>query len=420
MFDRDRWQEILNALRTNKIRTFLTAFGVFWGIFMLVIMLGAGKGLYNGVFYGMGDFALNSLFIWTEQTSVPYKGFPRGRYWNFTNEDSKALLDNIKEIEALAPRINARGGQIEISRDRKSDFFRIVGDTPEYFRIDPVRIHKGRFINRKDLAERRKVIIIGKKARDVLFDPDEDPVGEYLKIQGAYFKVVGVFSSRRAPNRGGDYQNEMIFMPFTTLQRTYNYGNVVGYYSVLAKRGVPVSRVEDKMKRFLAHRHKVSPEDNMAFGSANVEEQVRNFNNLFTGIALLSWFVGTLTLIAGVIGISNIMLVIVKERTKEIGIQRAIGATPMKIISQIILESVFLTTIAGYVGLLLATGIVETVGFILRKAQVESFFFRNPEVDFKVATLALVILIFSGALAGLIPARRAVKIKPIDALRSEI
>jgi putative ABC transport system permease protein len=420
MFDRDRWQEILHVLRKNKMRTFLTAFGVFWGIFMLVIMLGAGKGLYNGVFYGMGDFALNSLFIWTERTSIPYKGFPRGRYWSFTNEDSKALLDNIKEIQALAPRIGARRGMVEISRDKRSDFFRILGDTPEYFRIDPVRIHKGRLINRKDLAEKRKVIIIGKKAWDVLFEPDENPIGEYLKIQGAYFEVVGVFSSKRAPNRGGDYQNEIIFMPFTTLQKTYNYGNVVGYYSVLAKPGVAVSKVEEKMKKFLARRHKVSPDDEMAFGSANVEEQVRNLSNLFTGIGLLSWFVGTLTLIAGVIGISNIMLVIVKERTKEIGIQRAIGATPMKIISQIILESVFLTTIAGYLGLLLATGIVELVGFFLRKAQSESFFFMNPEVDFKVATLALLILIFSGALAGLIPARRAVKIKPIDALRSEI
>ncbi len=420
MFDRDRWQEILYTLRKNKIRTFLTAFGVFWGIFMLVVMLGAGKGLYNGVFYGMGDFALNSLFIWAERTSVPYKGFPRGRYWNFTNEDTQALLDNIKEIEVLAPRINARGGRAEISREKRSDFFRIVGDTPEYFKIDPVRMHEGRFINRKDLKEKRKVVIIGKKARDVLFEPYEDPIGEYLKIQGVYFEVIGVFSSKRAPNRGGDYQNEIIFMPFTTLQKTYNFGNVIGYYSVLARRGVPVSQVEDKMKTFLARRHKVSPDDNLAFGSANVEENIKNVSNLFTGISLLSWFVGTLTLIAGVIGISNIMLVIVKERTKEIGIQRAIGATPMNIISQIILESVFLTTIAGYIGLLLATGIVELVGFFLRKAQVESFFFRNPEVDFKVATLALLILIFSGALAGLIPARRAVKIKPIDALHSEI
>lgn len=420
MFDRDRWQEIFYSLKKNKMRTFLTAFGVFWGIFMLVVMLGAGKGLYNGVFYGMGDFATNSMFIWTQPTSVPYKGFPRGRQWNFTNEDTKAILDNIREIEVLAPRINVRGGRVEISRDKRSDFFRIVGDTPEYYKVDPVKMLEGRFINQKDLAQRRKIIVIGKKARDVLFDPDEDAIGKYLKIQGVYFEIAGVFKSKRAPNRGGDYQNEMVFMPVTTLQKTYNFGNVVGYYSVLAKSGIPVSRVEAKMKKYLARRHKISPDDERAFGSHNVEENIRNITNLFTGINLLSWFVGILTLTAGVIGISNIMLVIVKERTKEIGIQRAIGATPMKITSQIILESVFLTTIAGYIGLLLSTGIVEIVSALLRKAQVESFFFRNPEVDFKVATLALIILIFFGALAGLIPARRAVKIKPIEALRSEI
>jgi len=420
MFDRDRWQEIFYSLKKNKMRTFLTAFGVFWGIFMLVVMLGAGKGLYNGVFYGMGDFATNSMFIWTQPTSVPYKGFLRGRQWNFTNEDTKAILDNIREIEVLAPRINVRGGRVEISRDKRSDFFRIVGDTPEYYKVDPVKMLEGRFINQKDLAQRRKIIVIGKKARDVLFDPDEDAIGKYLKIQGVYFEIAGVFKSKRAPNRGGDYQNEMVFMPVTTLQKTYNYGNVVGYYSVLAKSGIPVSRVEAKMKKYLARRHKISPDDERAFGSHNVEENIRNITNLFTGINLLSWFVGILTLTAGVIGISNIMLVIVKERTKEIGIQRAIGATPMKITSQIILESVFLTTIAGYIGLILSTGIVEIVSALLRKAQVESFFFRNPEVDFKVATLALIILIFFGALAGLIPARRAVKIKPIEALRSEI
>lgn len=420
MFDRDRWQEIFYALKKNKMRTFLTAFGVFWGIFMLVVMLGAGKGLYNGVFYGMGDFATNSMFIWTRQTTIPYKGFPRGRQWNFTNEDTKALLDNIREIEVLAPRMSSRQGLTEIGRNKNNGFFRIIGDSPEYYHIDPVRILNGRFINRLDLVKQRKSIIIGKRVRDVLFDVDENPVGKYLEIQGVYFEVVGEFQSKRAPNRGGDYQNECIIMPITTLQKTYNYGNVVGYYSVLAKPGIPVSRVEAKMRKFLARRHKVSPKDEMAFGSHNVEENIKNLNNLFTGIRLLSWFVGILTLAAGVIGISNIMLVIVKERTKEIGIQRAIGATPMKIISQIILESVFLTTIAGYTGLLLSTGIVEIVGFFLRKAQTDSFFFRNPEVDFKVATLALLILIASGALAGMIPARRAVKIKPIDALRSEL
>lgn len=420
MLDKDLWQEIFYVFKKNKTRTFLTGFGVFWGIFMLVIMLGAGKGLYNSAFYGMGDLALNSLFIWTRATSIPHEGFSRGRYWNFTNEDTKALIDNIHEIEVLAPRINARGGDIKISRDNRSDLFRIIGDTPEYLKIEPQNIIAGRFINNKDLKDRRKTIVIGKMVREILFEPYENPLGEYLKINGIYFQVVGVFKSKRAPNRGGDRQNKSIFMPFSTLQNTYNMGNFVGYYSVLAKPGIPAKYVEEKMKKFLAKRHRVSPEDNLAFGTDNVEEEMRNVNNLFTGIFFLSWFVGTLTLLAGVIGTSNIMLVIVRERTKEIGIQRALGATPIKIIRQIVTESIFLNTVAGYMGLLLSAGLVELIAFLMIKAQVDAPYFRNPEVDLKVAALALVILIVSGALAGLIPARRAISIKPIDALRSEI
>ena len=420
MLDRDLWQEVFHILKKNKTRTFLTGFGVFWGIFMLVVMLGAGKGLSNGVFYGLGDLALNSLFIWTRSTTIPYEGFDRGRYWNFTNEDTKALMDNIPEIEVLAPRLNARGGELEISRDNRSDMFRIVGDTPEYFNIEPQTIIAGRFINKKDLKDRRKIIVIGQRVREVLFEPNENPLGEYIRIFGIYFQVVGVSKSKRAPSNGGDSQNKTIFMPFSTLQHTNNMGNIVGWYSVLAKPGISAKHLEEKMKKLLAKRHKVSPEDNLAFGTDNVEEEFHDVNNLFTGISILSWIVGTLTLFAGVIGTSNIMLVIVKERTKEIGVQRALGATPMRIIRQIMTESIFLNTVAGYIGLLLSAGIVELIAFILRNAQIETVFFHNPEVNLKVATLALVILIVSGALAGLIPARRAISIKPIDALRSEI
>lgn len=420
MLDKDLWQEVFYVLKKNKTRTFLTGFGVFWGIFMLVVMLGAGKGLYNSAFHSLGDLALNSLFIWTRPTSIPHEGFPRGRYWNFTNEDTKALLDNIHEIEVLAPRMNAPGGEKEISRDNRSDLFRIIGDPPQYFEIEPQPIIAGRFINNKDMKERRKVIVIGKTVCEILFEPYENPLGEYLKINGIYFQVVGVFKSKRPPNNGGNSQNKTVFMPFSTLQHTHNMGNFVGYYSVLAKPGIPTKSVEEKMKKFLAKRHKVSPEDNLAFGSDNVEEILRNVNDLFTGIFFLSWFVGILTLLAGVIGTSNIMLVIVRERTKEIGIQRALGATPMRIIRQIVTESIFLNTVAGYIGLLLSAGVVELICFIMIKAQVEVPYFRNPEINLKVATLALVILVVSGALAGLIPARRAVSIKPIDALRSEI
>lgn len=420
MIDRDLWQEVFHILKKNKTRTFLTGFGVFWGIFMLVVMLGAGKGLSNGAFYGLGDFALNSLYIWTKSTTVPYEGFDRGRYWNFTNEDTKALIDNIPEIEVLAPRLNSRGGDIEISRDNRSDMFRVTGDTPEYLRIDPLTILAGRYINDRDLKDRRKVVTIGQRVREILFEPNEDPLGAYLKINGIYFKVVGVFKSRRSPNNGGDSQNKSIFMPFSTLQHTNNFGNIVGWYSVLAKPGIPAKQVEEKMKKLLARRHRVSPEDNLAFGTDNVEEEIKEANNLFTGITILSWIVGTLTLLAGVIGTSNIMLVIVKERTKEIGIQRALGAPPMRIIRQIVTESIFLNTVAGYIGLLLSVGLVEFFAFILTKAQIEDVYFYNPEVDLKVVTLALVILIVSGAIAGLLPAKRAVSIKPIDALRSEI
>jgi len=420
MIDRDLWQEVFHVLKKNKTRTFLTGFGVFWGISMLVVMLGAGKGLSNGVFYGLGDLALNSLFIWTRSTTIPYEGFDRGRYWNFTNEDTKALMDNIPEVEVLAPRLNARGGEIEISRDNRSDLFRIVGDTPGYLKIEPQTILAGRFINNKDLKDKRKVIVIGKRVREILFEPNEDPLGEYLKISGIYFKVVGVFKSRRPPNNGGDRQNKTIFMPFSTLQHTNNMGNIVGWYSILAKPGIPAKYLEEKMKKFLAKRHKISPEDNLAFGTDNLEEEFHDVNNLFTGISILSWFVGTLTLLAGVIGTSNIMLVIVRERTKEIGIQRALGATPMRIIRQIVTESIFLNTVAGYIGLLLSAGLVELISFTLRKARIETVFFHNPEVDLNIAILALVILIVSGAIAGLIPARRAISIKPIDALRSEI
>jgi putative ABC transport system permease protein len=421
MLDRDLWQEVFHILKKNKTRTLLTGFGVFWGIFMLVVMLGAGRGLKNGVFYGLGDLALNSLFIWTNSTTIPYEGFDRGRYWSFTDEDTKALIDNIPEIEVLATRSSARGGDVEVSRDNRSDMFRIVGDTPEYLKIEPQTIIAGRFINKKDLKEKRKVIVIGNRVREILFEPDEDPLGEYIRIFGIYFQVVGVSKSRRAPNNGGDSQNKTIYMPFTTLRPTQkNFGNTVGYYSVLAKPGISAKYLEEKMKKFLAKRHRVSPEDNFAFGTDNVEEEFHDVNNLFTGISLLSWFVGTLTLLAGVIGTSNIMLVIVKERTKEIGVQRALGATPMRIIRQIVTESIFLNTVAGYIGLLLSAGLVELTAFILRKAQIETVFFHNPEVDLKVAVLALGILIVSGALAGLIPARRAISIKPIDALRSEI
>ncbi len=422
MFDLDKWQEIFAALRKNKMRTFLTAFGVFWGIFMLIIMLGSGRGLQNAVFEGMKDFATNSVFIWTQPTSEPYAGFPRGRYFEFRNNDIEALLSNIPEIDVLAPRLHGRGGGASggnVVRGLQSHSFNVNGDYPEWNLIDPVRITDGRFINDLDILHTRKVAVIGNLVQEALFEKDEDPIGEYIRINGVYFQVVGVFTPLNSNmNFGGD-KAQSIHIPFTTLQRTYNLGDVVHYFAVTAKDDVPASLVDEKAKTLLKNRHKVAPHDQTAISGFNLEEEFKKIRGLFMGIDVLVWIVGIGTLLAGIIGISNIMLIVVKERTKEIGIQRAIGATPRKIISQIITESVFLTTIAGYFGLVLAVFLLEMVNKAIQANGSENKAFLNPGVDFNIAITALLILIAAGALAGLMPAKRAVSIKPIDALRDE-
>ncbi len=420
--DIDKWQEIFHTLRKNKIRTLLTAFGVFWGIFMLIIMLASGTGLENGVYHGMGDFATNSVFMWTQRTSKAYKGFPRGRRYHFTNDDTKAIRKQIQEIKLLAPRIQVRTWKDDnannVVRGLKTGAFNILGDYPEFNQIDPVSITKGRFINWIDIRNKRKVVVIGNRVLDALYEKGEEPIGDYIRINGVYFMVVGVFRSKHS---GGwaEWQEQCIFMPFTTVQKTYNYGNRVGWYSLTSQNHISVSDVEHKVKALLRKRHNIHPEDQEAIGSHNVEKEFLKIQGLFNGISGLVWIVGIGTLLAGVIGVSNIMLVIIKERTKEIGIQRAIGATPSRIIRQIITESVFLTSIAGYFGLVAGVILIEIINYFLDKAGGGGEMFNNPEVDFRVAITALVILIVSGALAGLIPAKRAVSIKPIDALRSE-
>jgi len=420
LFDADKWHEIYVALKKNKLRTFFTAFGVFWGIFMLIIMLGSGKGLSNGASQGMGDMATNAMFMWTQQTTVPYKGFPRGRRYSFTNDDTKALRDNVPEIEYIAPRlqVGGRGGANNVVRGERTAAFRIQGDYPEFFKIDPVDLQEGRFINDLDIEDKRKNIVIGTRVYEEMFENGEEAIGEYLRIQGVYFKIVGVFSSKKN-GRQAEEENSQVFMPFTTLQQTYNMGNRVGWYSITAAEGYSASQVLEKAKEVVKARHSISPEDNRAVGSFNLEEEFTKMTTLFTGIDILIWIVGIGTLFAGVIGVSNIMLIVVKERTKEIGIQRAIGATPLLIKTQIILESVFLTTVAGYVGLALGVGVLELINNLLISSGASTDMFNNPEVDFNKAIFALVVLVFSGLLAGLIPAQRAVQLKPIDALRDE-
>jgi len=418
MFEKDNWHEIYVVLSKNKIRTALTAFGVFWGIFMLLVMMGAGSGLQHGVMDNFSSRATNSMFLWTQRTTIPYKGFPQGRRYNFNNDDTQAMLDNIPEIKYIAPRGQLGGyrGGNNVIRGLKAGAFSVNGDMPDFFKINPFKILQGRLINELDIEEYRKVAAIGKRVYEVLFKPNENPIGKAIQINGVYFTVVGVFDNLHAGN-GDNEESQTIFIPFTTFQRAFNWGNIVGWYSITSQSDVPVSEMEQKVLKLMAERHSVSPNDKQAFGHWNMEKEFKKIQGLFSGIHALIWIVGLGTLIAGVIGVSNIMLVTVKERTKEFGIKRALGATPYSIILQIIMESILLTSIAGILGLIIGVFTVEGINMLMQGN--EGGMFSNPEVDIDIALKTIAIMVVAGAFAGFLPANRAVRIRPIDALRTE-
>jgi len=419
-FDRDKWHEIWVVLTRNPLRTSLTAFGVFWGIFMLMIMLGSGKGLENGINKSFGSYATNSMFIWSNKTSVPYKGLPKGRYFSLKNDDVRILKDRIPEINIVAPRCQLGGyrGSQEIYRNNITGSFQVMGDVPEFMIIKPQKMLEGRFINQRDLTDKRKVAIIGSRVKAVLFDRGEEAIGEFIRISGVYFKVVGVFGSMNE-SQNSESDLETIYVPISTFQQSFNYGDKVAWLSINTKKGYKVSDVEPKVIAVLSEQHMVSPDDKRAFGHWNIEKMFLKMSNLFTGINFLIWLVGSGTLLAGIIGISNIMLVVVRERTKEIGVRKAIGARPWAIISQIVSETVVLTAVAGYLGLVVGVFILEVINLFLTKMETESDMFKNPEVDFEVAITATIVIVFAGAIAGLIPAYKASKIDPVIALKTD-
>ena len=421
MIDRDQWQEIGAVLGRNKLRTFLTAFGVFWGIFMLVIMMGSGKGLKNGATAGFGSMATNSLFMWTQNTSMPYKGFKRGRNYNFRNDDVEALKAAVPNIDVISPRCQAGGhrGSANVTRGVKTGAFSIYGDYPQFAIIQPLTILQGRFLNDEDLKEKRKICVIGIEVYNGLYKPGEEVLGTYIQAQGINYKVVGLFKAVSSDARRSEEQEKSIFIPLTTFQRAYAWGDVIGWLSVTSKPNIPVTEVGEQMKTVLRERHKIHPDDEMAFGSHNLEETFNKINSVLIGINMLSLIVGVLTLLAGAIGVSNIMLVIVKERTKEFGVRRALGATPWSIMKQVILESVVLTVASGILGIICGVWTMEGVAWAMNQFSGQSGFFRNPGVELPIVLTALGILILAGIFAGLIPARRAVEVKPVEALRYE-
>jgi len=421
MFSKDNWDEILQALTANVFRTVLTAFGVFWGIFILVILLAAGKGLENGVKKGFDGIATNTMFMWSQTTSKAYKGLPKTRRYDFRNSDVAALKAALPDLLYVSPRnqLGDFNGTNNVVRGTKTSSFTIYGDYPELIKQQPMDIIKGRFINQQDINERRKIAVIGKGVISELYGKEEDAIGTYVKINGINFMVVGVYNSKQ---QGGNAEQEQknIFVPFTSFQQAFNYGDKVGWMALTAKDETSITDLKPKILELIKALHSVNPADDRAVGNFDLYEQFNKVQSLFNILNVIAYFVGTLVLISGVIGISNIMLIVVKERTKEIGIRRALGATPAAIRGQILSESIFLTIISGMLGIAVATGIIALLNMALDSMPPGSdTMFANPSVDLGVVFVALLILVGSGLLAGFIPAQTAINVKPVDALRTE-
>ncbi|MDB2495110.1 ABC transporter permease [Flavobacteriaceae bacterium] len=419
MLNKDRWNEILETLNANRFRTLMTAFGVFWGIMILVLLLALTNGLKNGVTKDFGDFATNSIFMWSQSTSKPYKGLPKGRRYNFKIDDVALLKEKIPSLKYVSPRNQLGGyrGANNVTRKDKTGAFSITGDYPEFIYQQPMDMIQGRFISYSDINEKRKVAVIGADVVKSLYDLDEDILESYVKINGVNFLVIGVFKNS---NSNGDDEEDAntIFVPFTTFSQVFNYGDLVSWMAITAEDQMSITNLKPKIFSLIKKQHTIHPNDNRAIGDYDLAQQFNKISGLFSILTFVGFFVGTLVLLSGAIGISNIMLIVVKERTKEIGIRRALGATPFNIRTQILQESLLLTIMSGMAGIAFASGVIWLTNSILDSiGPVENF--ANPAVDIKIILIALLILVLFGVLAGLIPATRATRMKPVDALRTE-
>ncbi len=417
IFKKDTWIEILDSVSKNKVRTTITVIGVLWGIFIYIALSGAAKGLDNGFEKQFKRVAINSMFAWAQQTSVPYKGFKTGRPLQLKLSDVSTLKNKIPEIQHIAPR-NASGAfdgiQPTISRNHKSGTYTVYGDFPVLLKIAAKDIYDGgRFLNQEDVKLQRKVCVIGERTKKELFEKKENPIGQFVKIDNSFFQVIGVYKFSKGVSFEGDGD---VFIPFTTYQKLYHTADNVGWLAIAAFDEVDVIQMEKDVKRILRESHSVSPDDERAFGSFNLGEIFNKVKGFSKGLTFLSLVVGIATILAGVIGIGNILLISVKERTRELGVRRALGATPNEIKGQIILESVFLTLVSGILGIVLGALVLAGINAATKDVD---FPYVNPTVPIPYIIGALIIMVVLGTLIGLIPAHRAVSIKPIDALREE-
>lgn len=410
MFDIDKWQEIFATISKNRLRTVLTGFSVAWGIFMLIVLLGTGNGLGNGVKSQFARDAVNSVWFNNGRTSVAYDGMQPGRDIRLTNEDYQAIKQNVKSIEHLSPRLQLWDVN-QYNYKNKYGSFSTKGCNYDMIYAEKIELIKGRFINDLDIKECRKVCAIGQQVVDEMFK-GEEPIDKLININNIPFKVIGVFK-----DGGGPDDNRRSYIPISTSQRVFGNDNKLDQIIfTLPESDMENSElISDEVYKLLAQRHHFNPEDKKAVFLWNNLIEFKRIMGLIDGIRLFIWIIGIGTLIAGIVGVSNIMMIVVKERTKEIGIRKALGATPVSIISLIIQESVFITAISGYVGMMLGIGLLE----LAQKYMPDSDYFRKPEVDVTVVLEALAVLIFAGFLAGFFPARKAAKIEPIEALRAE-
>ncbi len=420
MFDIDKWQEILATIKKNKMRTFLTGFSVAWGIFMLMILLGAGNGLSNGVSQNFQRDAINAMWLWSGKTSIPYQGMKEGRQIRLTNNDYDIIKD-LPGIEYTSGRYYIGGNTF--SYENEYGEYTAITCHPDLKEVESIEIVEGRFINEVDIKQTRKSVVLGKDIYDALFK-NKEAIGEYVRINNISFKVVGICKE------GGGTRHRNAYIPVSTGQKVFNGSNRLHNFALTidAKTVEESQAIEKRVRETLAHKHKFDSTDESALGSYNKLEDVIETMKIFQAIKIFIWIIGIGTLIAGVVGVSNIMLIVVKERTKEIGIRKAIGASPGSVIGLILLESILITTIAGYIGLVLGTGLMEGVNFFVEQQYAASAatnggngdtLFRNPTVNLNVAMAATMLLVFAGTLAGFIPAKRASRIKPIEALRDE-
>ncbi|PIE50377.1 MAG: multidrug ABC transporter ATP-binding protein [Flavobacteriales bacterium] len=393
--------------------------GVGWGMFLYVSLLGAAKGLENGFNKVFKGFATNSIFLWAQQSTIPFDGFPKGRKMELHLDDIEKLKSRIPEIEFISPQ-SARGnfgtpGETMV-RNGKKGTYSLTGDFPIGNKISEKKLSLGRYINDADIAEGKNVIVIGEDIYKNLFDEknNENPIGKSINLKGVFFNVIGVFSVRK---QGGMSNNETAYIPFTTFTKIYHTSDVVDFFAIVSKPNANLENVENKAKDFLKDEYRVSPDDTNAFGCFNLGKEFKKLTGFLMGIQFLTIAVGILTILAGVIAISNILLITVTERTKEIGIRRAIGAKPSEVRNQILLESVVITLTSGLLGFIMGVLLLMILDMLTRNQ--DDFPFYNPSVDYSNVFGALVIMVILGLIIGMIPAQRAVSIKPIDALRSE-